>query len=235
VSALLHRPLFWRPALHGGLWRLPASLSHLGGKERILLTFDDGPDADTAATARVLEREGARALFFLIGGRLPADPQHASCVSEEEAVAVTQALLRSGHLVGVHGLRHRRLLLAGPQRARRELLEAAARIEAACGLRPRHQRPPYGSWRPGLGALSRRLGLEPVFWSLDPRDYCARRPEEILARVLPLARAGDILLLHSSGPAAALTRAALPAMLDGLRARGLEPLDPLALLEAGDG
>lgn len=235
MSALLHRAPPWGPLLHPGTWRLPAELARLGGRGRVLLTFDDGPSAATAEVARVLMEEGARALFFLVGDKLPSDPARPAGAAEELALRVTRALLQAGHLPGVHGLAHRRLALCSPAGVRRDLLEAAARLEAACGLRPLQQRPPYGSWSPWLSAQSRRVGLEPFFWSLNPRDWQIASPEAITARVLPLARAGDILLLHCSGLGQAATLAALPALLSGLRARGLETLDPLALLECAHG
>jgi peptidoglycan/xylan/chitin deacetylase (PgdA/CDA1 family) len=231
MSALLHRPPAWRPLLQPGLWRLPRRLAWLGGSGRVLLTFDDGPGRATAEAARLLEAAGARALFFLVAGRLPEDPARPATADEEQALAITRALLAAGHLPAVHGLTHRRLGLLPPAVVRRDLARAAGRLAAACGLPPIFQRPPYGNWTPWLSRVSRRLGLEPVFWSLNPADYRAPRPDALVSRVLELARPGDILLLHCSGPGQESTRAALPAILAGLRGKGLSPLDPMALLE----
>lgn len=231
MSALLHRPAPWWPRLLPGLWRLPGHLARLGGRGRVLLTFDDGPTAATAEIARRLEARGARGLFFLVGGRLPADPARPAGTAEADALAVARALLAAGHLPAVHGLDHRRLGWRPPARVAGDLAEAARRLRQATGLAPLLQRPPYGNWMPWLSAVSRRVGLEPVFWSLNPADWRSPGPEVLRRRVLDLARAGDILLLHCTGRGEAATREALPGILDGLRERGLEPLDPLALLE----
>ena len=100
--------------------------------------------------------------------------------------------------------------------------------------RPRHARPPYGSWAPWLNGLPRRLGLGLVLWSVNPVDYAAPTAEAIARGSLERVRGGDVLLLHCSGPGEARTLAALPALLDGLAARNLRPFDATALLETAD-
>jgi len=227
----MHRTPCWRPALHGGLWRLPHSLATLGGKERVLFTFDDGPTASTAEVAHILQEEGARGIFCLVGGALPQDPATPLSPQEEIALRVTRDLARAGHLLAVHGLSHARLGLHLPRQVGRDLSQAATRLELATGLRPVFQRPPYGHWAPWLTGSSRRVGLEPLFWSLNPFDYRSASTQAIHHTVLALARAGDIVLLHCSGPGEGRTRAVLPGMLKALRGRGLEALDPFALLE----
>lgn len=225
-----HRTPPWRPPLHGGIWRLPDPLPRLGGRERVLLTFDDGPSPSTLQMARLLESLGARAAFFLVGGLLPEGGESAE-PRPREAVRITRELLQAGHLPCLHGLRHVRHAWRPPGAVARELGEAAGRIQQACGLAPPFFRPPYGSWSPWLSPLPRRAGLELMFWSYNPFDYRPRDPGELARLAGDGLRAGDILLLHCTGAGEEMTRAALPGLLERLRARGLEPLDPLCLLE----
>ncbi len=231
LKALLRRTPFWRPLLHNGLWRLPPALARVGGRGQVLLSFDDGPTEASLAIARILEAHGARGLFCLVGQGLPRDAA-APSPKEARALALVKELQRGGHALAVHGLDHGRLGLRAPRRVTRELAEAAHRLEEATGLRPFFQRPPYGHWMPWLGRASRRAGLLPLFWSLNALDYRATRAADIVEPVLALVRAGDILLLHCSGPGQEHTRAALPQILEGLRAKGLQVLDPGALLES---
>lgn len=225
-----HRTPFWRPWLARGLWTLPAE--HAAG--RVLLTFDDGPTENTERIARLLQERGARGLFFLLGSRLPAAGEARPAPEAARAAAVARDLVRAGHLVGLHGLEHRRAALRTPAALLRDWREGLERIEAASGWRPRHARPPYGSWAPWLNALPRRLGLRLVLWSVNPVDYAAPTPEAVARGALERVREGDVLLLHCSGPGEANTLAALPALLDGLAARGLRPADATALLETAD-
>jgi peptidoglycan/xylan/chitin deacetylase (PgdA/CDA1 family) len=230
---ILHRTPCWRPFLHGGCWRLPPALAHLGGQGRVLLTFDDGPSPATALLARELEKRNARALFFLLGDRLPEDPATPESPAQAEALAITRALLQAGHLPAVHGLRHERQAWRTAGAVTRDFNNAARRIEAACGMKPVFARPPYGSWSPWLGSVPRRTGLELLFWSFNPFDYKGRDPRELARLVGEGLRAGDILLLHCTGAGQEVTRAALPEIVTRLRDRGLACLDPLCLLETG--
>jgi len=225
-----HRTPPWRPLLHGGVWRLPEELSRLGGTGRVLLSFDDGPSPATARLAETLERSGARAMFFLLGAPLAGSPPEA-----REAAGVTRALLSSGHLPAVHGWEHRRAALLPPGTVVREVRRAADAIAQACGMAPRHLRPPYGSWAPWLGAVPRRTGLGLFFWSFNPFDYHPHSPGGLAKLCGEGLQAGDILLLHCTGRGQEVTRAALPELLERLRDRGLAPLDPLTLLETAHG
>ena len=90
-------------------------------------------------------------------------------------------------------------------------------------------RPPMGfkSWR--MAAAARHTGHRIVMWRLRGRDGVPTTAEAILGRILPRARAGDIIVLHEGAepgkkrdPAA--TIAAVPGLIAGLRAKGLEPV-----------
>lgn len=88
-------------------------------------------------------------------------------------------------------------------------------------------RPPYGSVdlsvRQAVGAAGWRYT---VMWDVDTIDW---KPEsdggpsadDIVAKVIARARGGSIVLMHLGGYR---TLEALPRIVDGLRARGLEPV-----------
>lgn len=225
-----HRTPFWRPLLHDGRWSLPAELATLGGTGRVLLTFDDGPSLATARVAEELERQGTRGQFFLLGNRLEGASEEA-----REATRITRALLAAGHLPAVHGREHRRAALRTPGAVVRDVRRAADAIAQACGMAPRHFRPPYGSWAPWLRSVPGRAGLHLQFWSFNPFDYKPHTADGLAHLCGEGLRAGDILLLHCTGRGQDVTRQALPGLLQRLRDRGLAPLDPLALLETGHG
>lgn len=229
MIAFAHRTPCWRPWLLRGLWRLPDAMA--GG---VLLSFDDGPSESSLRVAAVLEEHGVRGFFFLLAEGLPAAGESHPGPEAKRRAAIARELVRRGHLLGLHGLEHRRAFWRAPAALKADWREAGERIEAASGFRPRHARPPYGSWAPWLNGLPRRLGLRLVLWSVDPVDYAARDAEAIVAASLSRLRAGDILLLHCSGPNEARTLAALPGLLAGLQARGLAVVDPNGLLEGAD-
>jgi peptidoglycan/xylan/chitin deacetylase (PgdA/CDA1 family) len=94
-------------------------------------------------------------------------------------------------------------------------------------------RPPYGSHddtvRNAVGAAGWRLM---VMWDVDTIDWRASTDggpsaDDIVAKVISRARGGSIVLMHVGGWN---TLEALPRIVDGLRARGLEPVTLTELL-----
>ena len=89
---------------------------------------------------------------------------------------------------------------------------------------PRLWRPPYGSYNATTLQILKRLRMLMVLWTVDSEDY--RRPgvPTIVDRVLAGARPGAIILMHDGGGDRSETIAALPAIVKGLRDRGLRPV-----------
>ena len=105
-----------------------------------------------------------------------------------------------------------------------ELLEQIARIELLGGQRPRLFRPPYGSFNATTFRLLHKLHLLMVLWSTDTSDYQLPGISAIVRRALAGAHPGAIILMHDAGGNRAETIAALPAIVAGLRKRGLDPV-----------
>jgi peptidoglycan/xylan/chitin deacetylase (PgdA/CDA1 family) len=161
------------------------------GRERtIALTFDDGPNP--AATPRlldVLERNDARATFFLIGRHVRACP------------ALASEIAARGHTIGNHTETHPNLLWLPRRRILEELERCDASIADATGQRPRMMRPPYGYRRPQVHAAARRAGIErTVLWSHSAHDWTVQPDARVIDR-LRTVRSGDIVLLHDGSHA----------------------------------
>jgi peptidoglycan-N-acetylglucosamine deacetylase len=185
------------------------------GQSKVALTFDDGPHPDT--TPLVLEHlanTSHRATFFVLGTKVRKYPD------------VARAIVQAGHGIGIHGDTHDRLhSFRTPWRVRDELMRAADAIETATGLRPRLFRPPLGHTTPATLRGARLANVTVVGWSARGYDGIRGRTEESVVR--GVARSlddGAIVLLHDAAerddfvPAGV---AALPALLDELRARQL--------------
>jgi peptidoglycan/xylan/chitin deacetylase (PgdA/CDA1 family) len=103
---------------------------------------------------------------------------------------------------------------------RQQIVDAQSAISDAAGQAPRLFRAPGGDWTAAVLDLTAEVGLTPVGWSVDPRDW-ARPGIGAIQSSLLRARAGDILLTHDGGGNRAQTVAALKAVLPQLRAEGL--------------
>src|SRR5438445_626957 len=83
----------------------------------------------------------------------------------------------------------------------------------------------YAVRTPAYFTAARRLGLRTVQWSVAGFDWKKRRTAaEIAARVLRRAQPGAIILLHDGDSSGRHDRtetiSALPAIIEGLQARG---------------
>ncbi len=174
----------------------------------VALTFDDGPWADTPGFVSVLERERIPATFFLIGGQVAG---HGALLRRE---------LRDGDALGNHSYTHPFLTRTGD--AGSQLSRTNAAIERATGYRPCVFRPPYGDQNAGVVATALGQGLTTVVWDVDPSDYTRPGADAIASRVLAGVRNGSIVIMHDGGGPRAQTLAALPRIIDTLRARGYQ-------------
>jgi peptidoglycan/xylan/chitin deacetylase (PgdA/CDA1 family) len=210
-------------------WFVPALASHLPSlasvygierrlepRDRVALTFDDGPHAEgTPAVLEELARHGATATFFLIGEQVAQRP------------ALAREIVDAGHEVAVHGYRHTLLLRRRVGALADDLDRAVGVIADATGVAPVVYRPPYGVFSSGALAHVRARGWRPLLWSTWGRDWERRATAQSIARRATNGlRAGDVVLLHdsdaySSDDSWRRTAAALPFVLEAVAALGL--------------
>jgi peptidoglycan/xylan/chitin deacetylase (PgdA/CDA1 family) len=199
-------------------WRLFVDALVRGprGARGVALTFDDGPDPRwTPRVLEVLAEHGAVATFFVIGRKAEAHPE------------IVRAILGAGHSVGLHSYEHDWLFaIRSERRVRKDLERAMAVLESISGERPVLFRPPIGHTNPIIARVAEALDLSVVGWSIGARDGVGGvRPADVVARVRRDLRDGAIVLMHDSperGDREPPAVRALPAVLDAIRAAGLE-------------
>jgi peptidoglycan/xylan/chitin deacetylase (PgdA/CDA1 family) len=191
------------------------------GGQGYALTFDDGPHArGTPAVLEILAREGVTATFFLVGEQVRRNP------------SLPGEILAAGHDIALHCDRHRNLLRLAPVQVRDDLARAEDTIGSATGRAPALYRPPYGVLNGSALALARRRGWRTLLWSHWGRDWERdATPESIADLVTGGAGDGAVLLLHDADDYAAPgswqnTVGALPAVIETMRSRGVEPVLP---------
>lgn len=178
---------------------------------RVALTFDDGPDPQrTPAVLDLLARQGVRATFFVVGARAEAHPE------------LVRRMVAEGHVVGNHSYTHSwRFPLRSLDRTMEELCRTGEVLHRITGLRPRLFRPPFGVTNPTIARAVRRLGLDPVGWSIRSLDTMGQSPERVAARILRRLHPGAVILLHDR---CAGSERLVGLLVEGLRSRGLEPV-----------
>jgi peptidoglycan-N-acetylglucosamine deacetylase len=180
-----------------------------GSQHRELaLTFDDGPGPYTPEILSILERENVPATFFEVG------------ILEQYFHASTSEIVARGYAVGDHTFSHPPMSRLAPADQRSQLIEGARAVQRYGAPFPRLFRPPYGMWNAATLGLLHRYRMLMVLWTVDTGDYRLPGVARIVKSVTMAAKPGAIILLHDAGGNRAETAAALPKIINRLRARG---------------
>ena len=223
------RPVLWRiafaaivamllgsiPLVFAGASQIPSMVSMVFPEDQsekgvcpngyVALTFDDGPDpVITPQVTQALRNGGARGTFFVVGARAGAHPE------------IVRQIRAQGMEIGNHSYDHPFLDQLSPDRLRDEMISTSEIIDQV-GPAPTLFRAPYGRTNDMVRDTARTQGMTEVLWTLDSNDYEHATPEHMV-EVAKRTKHGDVLLFHDIFPS---TVAAIPRILDDLRARGL--------------
>ena len=176
----------------------------------VALTFDDGPRPRiTRKVIRVLVHKHTPATFFVVGKQVRGHGR------------LLRQMRRHGFQVGNHTFGHEKLTNLSNSQIRRTLGRTSHAIRRAGLARPVLMRPPYGALNERVRRVVRDLGMRPVLWNVDSRDWNGRSAGQILSTVLNQIRPGrNIVLLHDGVANSDATLAALPRLINRIRQRG---------------
>ncbi|WKE67515.1 polysaccharide deacetylase family protein [Gallaecimonas kandeliae] len=177
----------------------------------VALTFDDGPSPGyTQALLKTLAAQGVKASFFLVGSAIEAHPLEAKLIA------------KAGHQLGNHSYSHQRMVLMSPAAVKEELERTNALIRQAGYQGPIYFRPPYGKKLWVLPWFLARHDILSVTWDLEPDSHpkVAGNSAAIARYVVDHARPGSIILLHVMFGSRQASMAAVPAIIQGLKAKG---------------
>jgi peptidoglycan/xylan/chitin deacetylase (PgdA/CDA1 family) len=194
-----------RPVRAVGCTGGSAGLLTNGPRDRnaVALTFDDGPSEYTPEFLRVLREKGVPGTFFEIGQEMPGRED------------VMRQILAEGDEIGDHTMNH----VEYPGYS--QIAGAAARIRRYTHFEPCLFRPPGGAVDSSVVATAGSLGMRTITWDVDTRDWSMPGTGAIYSNIAANAQAGSIVLMHDGGGDRSETLAALPQVIDTLRARGL--------------
>lgn len=152
------------------------------GEKKIAITFDDGPHpVYTEKLLDGLKKRGIKATFFVLGERAKKNPE------------IIKRMLKEGHIIGNHTYSHMQLRSSNREKFREELLLTNQVISEITGEEVQYVRPPYGTWDKKLEA---ELSMFPVFWSVDPNDWCSTNAKRVTKSIVSKAKENSIILLH---------------------------------------
>jgi peptidoglycan/xylan/chitin deacetylase (PgdA/CDA1 family) len=172
----------------------------------ISLTFDDGPNTvTTPQVLDILEENGVRASFFLIGAAIT-----------EESAKVARRAFEMGCDIENHSVTHPALDKLSPGEILREVDGCTEKIVAITGRAPRFFRPPYIA----VNQMVYDTVPLPMICGVGCEDWVPQVSAQTrIERILAAARHGDLLLLHDM-PGNDNTVTALRTVIPELKKRG---------------
>uniref|UniRef100_A0AAU3IEX7 Glycosyltransferase n=2 Tax=unclassified Streptomyces TaxID=2593676 RepID=A0AAU3IEX7_9ACTN len=183
----------------------------------VVLSFDDGPSAQwTPKILKVLEEKNVRADFFVTGSMVTRNP------------ALIRQIVAEGHEIGLHTFTHPDLAMHSGTRLTWELGETQLALAGVAGIHSSLFRPPYSSTVDALDdwswPVTKQAGAEgylTAFIDKDTDDWKRPGVASIVKAAMPdLPGQGEMILLHDAGGNRAQTLAALPIIIDKLKAQG---------------
>ena len=185
--------------------------------KKVVLTFDDGPDAKyTPQILDILKQYNIPATFFVIG------------LNAENNLDVLKRIYEDGNEIGNHSFSHPNLAEINPERAAIELTVTRKIIESVTGHTTLLFRPPYNADSEPQSyddvmpiVIANKQKYLTVAESIDPRDWQKDvTADTIVQRVIDQVSYGNIILLHDAGGDRSETVKALPRIIKYFRDRG---------------
>lgn len=207
---------------------LPYTVSQYGyHPKQVALSFDDGPDPEwTPRILDILKAKNVKGTFFMIGE------------VAEDNVGVMQRVYREGHEIGNHTFTHPDISDIS-ERAVNLQLNATERLFAAkLGVQPVYFRPPYSiDQEPDTNDQAAPIyqieshgyvivgnKIDTNDWDEHPRKTSQEIADSVFQQIdqaqTKTWMRGSIILMHDGGGDRSATVAALPGLIDALRAGG---------------
>jgi peptidoglycan/xylan/chitin deacetylase (PgdA/CDA1 family) len=175
----------------------------------VALTFDDGPWADTPKFLEVLQAKGVKAMFCTIGRQVLKSP------------AMVLAEAGAGMVPCDHTFSHNQHLSKAPaDQVNAEIEGGLEALVQTLGHPAAFYRAPGGDLSPLIIQTAHNKGLRVIGWSVDPSDYKRPTKDQIVDAVMAKVNPGAIILMHDGGGDRTQTLAALPIIIDRLKADG---------------
>ena len=188
---------------------------------QVAISFDAAWGADdTELLLSILEEKDVKATFFLCGYWV------------EKYTEEVKAIHAAGHDIGNHGDTHAHGAQLNLAQNQKEIQGVHDKVNALLGIDINLFRPPYGEYNNVVIEAADSLGYYTIQWDVDSKDWMNYGVEAEIKQVLDHKHLGNgsIVLFHND---ADYTPEALPAIIDGLRAKGFEivPISELILKE----
>src|SRR5690606_298781 len=177
------------------------------------ITFDDGPNANTAALISLLNQHDLTPVTWFNQGNYVAS--NSNLMSQQLSVGEVQN----------HSYTHPHMTSYSYQQVYDEMNRTNQAIQNAGAPKPTLYRPPYGEVNSTIQQAAQALGLRVVTWDVDSQDWNGASASAI-ANAANQLQNGQVILMHDGNYTN--TNEAIAQIAANLRAKGLCPgrIDP---------
>jgi len=203
----------------------------------VAISFDDGPDPKwTPKILDVLDSRGVKGTFLLIGEEA------------QENIGLMKRIVREGHEIGNHTYSHPDISEISQRQLDLEVNLTERLFASKLGVQPLYFRPPYDIdeepdtddqaapvyhlQQNGYIIVGNKIDTDD--WNEHPRKTPAEITQSVLTQLNTMKSKpqfrGSIILMHDGGGDRSSTLAALPVMIDALRAHGYSIVPVSALM-----
>ena len=189
-------------------------------EKKVAISFDAAwGNEQTAELLDILDRYDVKATFFLVGQWVENYPDSVKEIAQK------------GHDVENHSDTHAHLPELSLEGMKDEIINCNEKIKALTGKSPTLFRPPYGDYNNDVVGTVKGLDMYCIQWDVDSLDWKDLSSADITQRVTSKLQNGSIVLLHNG---AKNTPAALPSIIEGIRAQGYELVPISELVPKGN-
>ncbi|WP_373229757.1 polysaccharide deacetylase family protein [Cohnella sp.] len=187
----------------------------------VLLTFDDGPkDKEILAPMLdALDKHNAKAIFFVNGYRVKANPE------------LLKELDHRKQVIGNHSWDHIELKKENEQSVKEQIEKVQSLVKELTGKTPVFFRPPFASANDSVRMIAKDNGLLFMTWSNGSLDWdlnkvaMDKRPQAVIDNVMEQLHEGSNILMHELP----WTAEALDNLLTQIEQKGYSFVDPNAI------
>ena len=173
---------------------------------KIAVTFDcawGADDMDSILTT--LKKHSCNATFFVLG------------TWAEQNTDTMKKIIADGHEIGNHSYNHIHYTTMSKDEMLSDIEKCNNAIKSTTGSSPTLFRAPSGDYNNGVIEAVHSKNMKYIQWSVDSLDWRSLNCEQMLERIIPKTKSGDILLFHND---TAHTAESLDRILTELEGKG---------------
>lgn len=185
-------------------------IRHVKTTEKVVaLTFDDGPDVPyTQQILDVLNKNGVKATFFVLGGNAKANPN------------IIKEMMSEGHELGNHTMYHDKMKGKSVEKISSDIQSVDTILKNLGYQKDIPFRAPFGITSDNLKIALQKLNKDHVLFTFLPQDWTNISAQQIYDNVMKEMRPGLIITLHDGGKRRDNTVKATEMLITNLKGQG---------------